>query len=482
MIPTQVSISTWQVDHNDRARRQGNCFMKIVVQAVLLPVLISSTNFAAAQTIDPPSAIRPRFALTIAIPAVVRPKSEIVLETKYTNISDQVLCYSTEFREITINVRDSNGVPVPRLLKRQDAKSNFMTGETVAIPLLPGKSLTNDLMLDQLFDLTHSGQYTVDISLYDYTSKSKVISNSVRFGVPHKILGSARAEASIAISISTPELSVPAGWQVPVLISLKNLSRQNLTLATWEDGLVAEPDEFGSGIEIFDVAQNTKAPQKGHRNEGHGDSYPRGRMIMLPILPGDEIQQSRAVGNIFDLSKPGNYRIRVVLVDPITGRAVDSNPLNIAVTGPLSPPFTATDRRRPPFMVSIRRYPEEGDHHFPILICMTNISDHDIRLDNAITKDILQVQDSTGKPSALMPDGLTLKQQFGSTGSTTHTVNSRATLCGVITLDTLFDFSALGHYSFRVDRYDEPDALPGQKLVDLQIVQSNTVILTVPIP
>src|SRR5258708_34085827 len=143
--------------------------------------------------------------------------------------------------------------------------------------------------------------------------------------------------------------------------------------------------------------------------------------------------------------------------------------------GRLGGGLRGSDKRRAPFMISIRKSPEEGGRQFPILMCMTNISDHDIRLDNAITKDILQVQDSTGKPSALMPDGLTLKQQFGSTGSTTHTVNSRATLCGVITLDTLFDFSAWGHYSFRVDRYDAPDALPGQKLLDLQIVQSNTV-------
>jgi len=132
-------------------------------------------------------------------------------------------------------------------------------------------------------------------------------------------------------------------------------------------------------------------------------------------------------------------------------------------------------------MVSIRSYPERG-RRFPILICMTNVSDHDIRLDNAITKDILHVEDSTGKPAALMQDGMTLQKQFGSTGNTTSTVKSGEALCGVIALDTLFDFSRLDDYSIRVDRYDEPDALPGQKLQDLQIVQSNTINMTVPSP
>jgi hypothetical protein len=131
-------------------------------------------------------------------------------------------------------------------------------------------------------------------------------------------------------------------------------------------------------------------------------------------------------------------------------------------------------------MVSIRKYPEYMGSRFPILICMTNISDNDIRLDNAITKDILHVEDSSGKPAALTPDGLTLQKQFGSTGSTTGTVKSAEALCGVITLDTLFDFSRLGDYSIRVDRYDEPDGLPGQKLQDLRIVRSNRISISVP--
>jgi hypothetical protein len=44
-------------------------------------------------------------------------------------------------------------------------------------------------------------------------------------------------------------------------------------------------------------------------------------------------------------------------------------------------------------MVLISKYPEYMGRRFPILICMANVSDHDIRLDNAITKDILHVED-----------------------------------------------------------------------------------------
>jgi hypothetical protein len=354
----------------------------------------------------------------------------------------------------------------------------------VPVPLAPGKSIKNYVMLDRIFDLSEPGEYTVDLSLYDYASKGTVTSNTIRFRVPQKISSSTRVAAGISISISTPEPTVPRGWEVPVLISLKNLTRHNLSLATWEGRSPgATYDETGSGIEAFKITHtNTLNVQpKEDGNGQRGGSYPKGSIVLLPIAPGREIQQFRALGSILDISRPGSYRIQVALVDPVTHRTVKSNLLTITIADSLSQPYAASNLRKPPFMVSIRSYPERG-RRFPILICMTNVSDHDIRLDNAITKDILHVEDSTGKPAALMQDGMTLQKQFGSTGNTTSTVKSGEALCGVIALDTLFDFSRLDDYSIRVDRYDEPDALPGQKLQDLQIVQSNTINMTVPSP
>jgi hypothetical protein len=46
-------------------------------------------------------------------------------------------------------------------------------------------------------------------------------------------------------------------------------------------------------------------------------------------------------------------------------------------------------------------------------------------------------------------------------------------LCGGIGVGVIYDLSKPGAYRIRVDRYDEPDATPGQKLGDLPIVHSN---------
>jgi hypothetical protein len=193
-------------------------------------------------------------------------------------------------------------------------------------------------------------------------------------------------------------------------------------------------------------------------------------------MPGDEIQQIRLLGGIYDIGRPGRYRVRGVLLDPTNDFAVYSNEIIVSVVSSAS--VVATTHS--PFVVSIRNCHEcASNEKLPLLICMANYSNHDVRLDNAITKDIFHVVDSAGKSVALTEAGRTLQKQFGSTGMTTATVKSGDSLCGVVGIRTLFDFPAPGEYAIRVDRYDEPDALPNQSLQSLPIVESNTATLTV---
>jgi hypothetical protein len=52
-------------------------------------------------------------------------------------------------------------------------------------------------------------------------------------------------------------------------------------------------------------------------------------------------------------------------------------------------------------------------------------------------------------------------------------VKPRKALCGGIGVGAIYDLSKPGPYRIQVDRYDEPDAILGQKLSDLPIVHSN---------
>jgi hypothetical protein len=111
---------------------------------------------------------------------------------------------------------------------------------------------------------------------------------------------------------------------------------------------------------------------------------------------------------------------------------------------------------------------------------MSNISDHDIGMDNFALKDFVSVEAPDGTRAAMNEAALKdwepekLKQvPAGPQGCCSATVKPRRALCGGIGVGVIYDLSKPGAYRIRVDRYDEPDATPGQKLGDLPIVHSN---------
>jgi hypothetical protein len=456
-------------------------------RVLLLGSFSVMTGLVFAQGVNAITSPAPSFALTIDIPSVIRPTSELLLETRYTNTTNHDLWMSGGcplWQSFDIIVRNSAGVRVQKTSAGPNANCdrNQPISLDVSVPIHPGEAITNELMLDKLYDLSRSGLYTVQVALYDIPSKNTVTSNAIKFRAPQIASYTENAAADFSISISSPYGIVQLGWDIPIKIVLKNLSRHNLRLAVWEGNTPYGRllDEFGSGLEVFDddqkIAANLKQPSFPHS----GDYYPGGAFLLTTIKPGEELQQTRALGRIYDFTKPGNYSVHTVLIDPTTGVAVKSNQIKFKLATPSSLASAAIPAKTPPFMVSIRPYPEFGSvEKLPLSICMTNISDQEVRLDNAITKDIIHVDDSAGKPVELTEAGRTLQKQFGSTGMTTVTVKSGESLCGIITVGTLFDFPAPGDYTVRVDRYDEPDALPNQTLQSLPIVQSNAATLAV---
>jgi hypothetical protein len=436
------------------------------------------------QGISSTSTAKPSFALEINVPQVVRPKTEILLETKYTNATDHSqwlgggTCLLWKTYEIV--VKDANGTTVQKSPAGQRFNCDHQIANmtlNVSVPLPPGQSVINQLMLDRLFELNKPGLYTIAISRYDTESKTVVKSNTAQFRVPQALPSRANTAPSFSILISSPDAVVPIGWEIPIKVVLKNLSGHELRLAIWEGNAPYGQllDEFGSGIEVFEGAQVTTIPPKIASTTHRNDS-PAGGLHVVTIRPGDEIQQVRLLGGVYDIGRPGRYRVRVGLLDPLHGFAVYSNEIVVSVVSLASVAATTHS----PFVVSIRNYPEIGSNEkLPLLICMANFSNHDVSLDNAITKDLFHVVDSAGKPVPLTEDGRTLQKQFGSTGDTTAIVKPGDSLCGGVTIRTLYDFPAPGKYAIRVDRYDEPDALPNQSLQSLPIVESNTATLTV---
>ena len=169
------------------------------------------------------------------------------------------------------------------------------------------------------------------------------------------------------------------------------------------------------------------------------------------------------LGDLFDIGTPGTYRVKVALVDPTSNRRIESNLVSFGVVDTTHGPLP----KQPPFIVTL-----QSTHFAPpdpsnVLICMSNISDHDIRLDNLSSKDFVTVEDLDRNPASLTEAAQKARQMVDLTQapagleqySTWWTVKPRKALCGGLTVGAIYNLSKPGAYRIRVDR-DEPDATP----------------------
>lgn len=462
--------------------------MRFFASVSLLVALAFANHGVTAQTVTPSADACSNLKLEISSPEdTVKPPSEFLLAVKLTNVGREGFWLSGDWWSYDFDLRNANGDPVPKTAKWLRALHDRPTDVTlnVARPLAPGASEIQNLMLEKLFDLSHPGEYTIRVSNFPGCPSVRS-SNLLHFTIPSALNHPRASKPAITIHAATPLLHVPSGWAVPIDIVVSNVSKHPLKWAVTYSGNSA-PDEFGMGIRVFDAAGKPLPPPE-HPNPDWDFHFPHGSIDMLALAPGKQAEQIIAMGNLFDLSRPGHYTARVALLDPETNTPIESNPVPFEIGGEIN----TTKSPLPPFIVTLRSSPvhtssghldDSSSHIDPsgVLICMSNISDHDIRLDNASSKDYEHIDGPDGKPATMTeaaqkawhfidPENVTAGQEMYSTW---WTVKPRKALCGGIYAEPTFVLSRPGAYRIRIDRYDEPDATPGEKFADLPVVHSN---------
>jgi len=486
-----------------RFRLNWNCrqcvqFLKLLVVLVLSAgsPFVRATDSQAADA----DATCPGLKIAIAVPDdVVRPQMSVFLEMTLTNVGQAAIWLpsgSPDFLPDDYEVRDAQGTLVPRTAEWMHFLSQRPTWTTanVSVPLDAGASLTKNLMLEQLFDLSKPGEYTIRVSLplsVCGNTGTHLTSNTVHFTVGERSVGPSNSRGGISVRVTAAEASLPAGWGVPLDIVVQNKSDRPLRWAV-DDPPNMAPDEFLTGVEVLnssgEICPSTKQldPNWGF-SRYWGLSRFRGSVSILEIPPGKSAEQMIVVGDVFDIGKPGRYQAKVAVLDPVSNRRIESNLVSFEIADTASEPLLP---KQPPFLVTLRK-----GHFSPdpsgVLICMSNISDHDIRMDNSSAKDFVSVEDLDGKAATLTQAAQKARQMVDLTQATANsvqcctwdTVKPRKALCGGLTVGAIYDLSKAGQYRIRVDRYDEPDATQGQKLGDLPMVHSNWLtILEHPLP
>jgi hypothetical protein len=147
-----------------------------------------------------------------------------------------------------------------------------------------------------------------------------------------QLMAQSAQEPPFSLTISTPQEIVKAGSEVRVDVVLRNTSDHEITLlrspGTGRGELEFESDVLG---EKGNLASQTKYGQQLKKS---GLNAVEGSRIMFRLQPGETYEDSMSLNKLYDLSKPGKYKIQLHKRVPehLGQGVVKSNALVITVT------------------------------------------------------------------------------------------------------------------------------------------------------
>jgi dipeptidyl aminopeptidase/acylaminoacyl peptidase len=134
--------------------------------------------------------------------------------------------------------------------------------------------------------------------------------------------------ASFSIAISVPQDEVRVGLDVPVRITMKNLSASQITFGHRPG---ENNPEFSYEIEV----KNAKGQRVEETAYGREARDPKRRQeesrTVDYVQPGGSSVETAHLAKLVSLSRPGWYTVRVSRKDPVSGEVVRSNEFKFAV-------------------------------------------------------------------------------------------------------------------------------------------------------
>jgi hypothetical protein len=458
------------------------------IVATLLALLASPSLRAAAQTPQAgPNTQAPRFSLAIdLLQDAIRDDAELPVEITMTNTSGMEFAYGsralgpplwTDFCQL--DVRDSGG----KQLEERCSIYQFLGGtegmpKAVMLggPLLilgPGEKVHVEVLLNRVFDLSKPGKYTIQALWSDngFTVKSNILRANVKVAESK----ARKAKPRFSMTLSSPYPEVKAGYQVPVKVAVTNLSRKRTALRTWqEDNHIGAGigHEFASGIAVRDAMGNPAPKTKEGQDLDRGTTFPAGSFRVVWLEPGETYEETKIVGKLYDLSRPGRYEFQVALFDPKTNVAARSNPVTVNVLGTDGDPQSG---KQPPFLLDIRTPADSVRKYFGFkaaaYLAITNRSNHAIDFDIGYGDNDVDVYGRDGNLAPLTETGRRYRGPLPRGGPPTQHLQPGETKSGgMINLDSLYDLSLPGLYTVQVRAFDGESK---------SIVESNRITITV---
>jgi hypothetical protein len=135
-----------------------------------------------------------------------------------------------------------------------------------------------------------------------------------------------RGKSTFVIAISAPNNEVQVGADARVVIALRNLAEHQILFAHRPG---AENPEFSYTIVVRNAAGRV-LEETAYGREARERGGTEGRTVDY-VQPGQNVVQTAHLGKLVNLSKPGEYRVRVSRRDPETHTVVQSNEITVDV-------------------------------------------------------------------------------------------------------------------------------------------------------
>jgi hypothetical protein len=265
-----------------------------------------------------------------------------------------------------IHVLDAEGKPAPetsllRVMNGEDYGPPLYTKTGFAIPLAPGKTLSDGMIVNKFYDLRKPGTYTIQVERYiDWQTKDVAYSNSITVTVtpevspqPCRLPNGEICEDYLKgltfsrlhpppFSLTIEADNSPVESRSPVWISatVKNISGYPLKMSIAH---FADEGDYVYKVSAVD-AKGVSAPetQYGRRIQGHEtpEAQEQDRYVInssssdYTLLTYQTLTDKVEVTKLFDLSVPGRYSIQFQKFDPETSTYVRSNVVIVTVTPP----------------------------------------------------------------------------------------------------------------------------------------------------
>jgi hypothetical protein len=266
------------------------------------------------------------------------------------------------------------------------------------------------------------------------------------------------ARKLFSIEASVAQDVVHSGSPVKLKAEITNNSTGTTSFS--EDGVEL-------AVEVRDSTGNVMPWTEKYRQARRAPSL---RRISIELAPEETRKWMFMLSDMYDLSKPGQYSAQIGWNGHVTYPDIRSNTVQFTISSAVSQ-SVATPTTSFTLEIDALQDVVKSGSRIRVDIFATNVTDHDLDLDNDLNLYSIEVRDQSQTEPPLTEAGKKLQREHGQ-GSRNHVhlKPGKVVGLGIVWISDLYDFRKPGEYSIQIARMDEETKT---------LVKSNTMIITV---